>query len=85
MTNSSTRLLIGAVTGLGMMGVSLSVIRGAAAVETVSWSALNYEEAVWLCGTGNLQACEVMYAYEETRSDLRGIRRRPLSSDDVIR
>ena len=84
MANSSTRLLIGAVTGLGMTGVSLSE---AVAVETSanSWSALNYEEAVWLCSTGNLQACDVMYVYEETRSELRGIRSRPLSTHDVIR
>ena len=71
MANSSTRLLIGAVTGLGMTGVSLSE---AAAVETsaVSWSALNYAEAVWLCSTGNLQACEVMYALEMARSGAAG-------------
>ena len=36
MTNSSTRLLMGAVTGLGMSGVSISVIRGAAALEPAS-------------------------------------------------
>ena len=25
----------------------------------LSWTALSYQEAVWLCSTGNLQACEV--------------------------
>ena len=35
------------------------------------WS-LSYQEAVWMCGTGNLQACEVMYAYEMTRSGMSG-------------
>ena len=29
-----------------------------------NWS-LSYQEAAWMCGTGNLQACEVMYAYDE--------------------
>ena len=33
----------------------------------LSWNlyALSYQEAVWMCGTGNLQACDVMYAYDE--------------------
>ena len=35
------------------------------------WS-LSYQEAVWMCGTGNLQACEVMYAYEMARSGMSG-------------
>jgi hypothetical protein len=49
----------------------------------LSWTALSYEEAAWMCSTGNLQACDVMYAYEEARSgDLRGVRRGPLSTDD---
>ena len=41
----------------------------------LSWNlyALSYQEAVWLCGTGNLQACEVMYAYDEmARSGVAG-------------
>jgi hypothetical protein len=29
---------------------------------------LSYQEAVWMCGNGNLQACEVMYAYDIGRS-----------------
>jgi hypothetical protein len=32
-----------------------------------SWS-LNYQEAVWMCNTGDLQACDVMYRYELARS-----------------
>ena len=33
----------------------------------LSWNlyALSYQEAVWMCGTGNLQACDAMYAYDE--------------------
>ena len=31
------------------------------------WS-LSYQEAAWMCGTGDLQACEVMYGYEMARS-----------------
>ena len=31
---------------------------------------LSYQEAVWMCSTGNLQACEVMYAYEMARSGI---------------
>ena len=36
----------------------------------LSWNrnALSYQEAVWMCGTGNFEACDVMYAYELARS-----------------
>jgi hypothetical protein len=52
----------------------------------LSWTALSYQEAVWSCSTSNLQACDVMHAYEEASSgDLRDIRRRPLSTDNFIR
>ena len=37
-----------------------------------NWKALSYQEAAWTCGTGNLQACEVMYAYEMARSGMSG-------------
>ena len=37
-----------------------------------NWKALSYQEAAWMCGTGNLQACEVMYAYEMARSGAAG-------------
>jgi hypothetical protein len=37
-----------------------------------NWNALSYQEAAWICGTGNLQACEVMYAYEMARSGMSG-------------
>jgi hypothetical protein len=30
---------------------------------------LKYEEAAWLCSTGDLQACEVMYVYDMARSN----------------
>lgn len=51
----------------------------------LSWTALSYQEAVWLCSTGDLQACDVMYAYEAAPSELRGVRRGPLSTYDFIR
>ena len=35
------------------------------------WS-LSYQEAVWMCSTGDLQACEVMYSYEMARSGMSG-------------
>ena len=35
------------------------------------WS-LGYQEAVWMCGRGDLQACEVMSAYEMARSGMSG-------------
>jgi hypothetical protein len=37
-----------------------------------NWHALSYQEAAWMCGTGNLQACEVMYAFEMARSGAAG-------------
>ena len=37
-----------------------------------NWNALSYQEAAWMCGTGSLQACEVMYAYEMARSGAAG-------------
>jgi hypothetical protein len=51
----------------------------------LAWTALSYQEAVWLCSAGNLQACDVMYAYQEAPSDLRGVRPGPLSTYDFIR
>jgi hypothetical protein len=54
MPNSSTRLFLGAVTGLGMAGVSVSVIRGAAAVEPppiILPEALINREKLWLSDT----------------------------------
>lgn len=35
-----------------------------------AWSSLSYQESVWLCGGGDLQACEVMYEYEMARSGM---------------
>ena len=32
-----------------------------------NWS-LTYQEAVWMCNTGDLQACDVMYRFESARS-----------------
>jgi hypothetical protein len=61
MTNSSARLLVGAVTGLGMAGVSLSAIRGAAAVETLPLG--EPELLPWLSETdGGSYASEVLTA-----------------------
>jgi hypothetical protein len=31
------------------------------------WS-LSYQEAVWMCSTGDHQACDVVYRYELSRS-----------------
>jgi hypothetical protein len=42
---------------------------------------LSYQEAVWLCGGGDLEACDAMNAYEATP----GARRGPLSTHDFIR
>ena len=39
----------------------------------LSWTALSYEEAAWHCSTGNLQACDVMRAYEEAASEVQGV------------
>jgi hypothetical protein len=39
----------------------------------LAWTALSYEEAAWHCSTGNLQACDVMHAYEEAASGSTGI------------
>jgi hypothetical protein len=50
----------------------------------LSWNlyALSYQEAVWMCGTGNLQACDVMYAYDEmARSGVAGISPADLTGD----
>jgi len=38
----------------------------------LSWTALSYEEAAWLCSNGYLQACDVMYAYETARPGMPG-------------
>ena len=32
-----------------------------------NWS-LSYQEAVWMCSTGDHQACDVTYRYETSRS-----------------
>jgi len=32
-----------------------------------NWS-LTYQEAVWMCSTGDLQACDQMYRFELARS-----------------
>ena len=47
-----------------------------------SWTALSSQEAVWLCGAGDLEACDAMNAYEAASP---GVRRGPLSTDDFIR
>jgi hypothetical protein len=61
MTNSSARLPVGAVTGLGMAGVSLSAIRGAAAVETLPFGEpelLVNRERPWLSETDGRVLCQ---------------------------
>ena len=36
-----------------------------------NWS-LIYQEAVWMCSTGDLQACDTMYRFEMARSAVPG-------------
>ena len=43
---------------------------------------LNYQEAVWMCGTGNLEACDAMHAYEAAPP---GARRAPMITEEVTR
>ena len=43
---------------------------------------LSYHEAVWLCGAGDLEACDAMNAYETAPS---GVRSGPMSTQDFIR
>lgn len=38
----------------------------------LAWTALSYEEAVWMCSVGNLQACDVAYKYETAGSSTSG-------------
>jgi hypothetical protein len=46
-----------------------------------NWS-LSYQEAVWLCGAGDLEACDAMNAYEAAPP---GGKRGPMSTQDFIR
>jgi hypothetical protein len=67
MTNSSTRLLMGAVTGLGMAGISIIVSRGAAALEPASVTEpellINRDKA-WLSDTdGEVGDREQLWRY----------------------
>jgi hypothetical protein len=73
------------VRGLSFAIVSAIFLLPFAYHGAFAWTALSYQEAVWLCSTGNLQACDVMHAYEEAPADLRGERRGPLSTYDFIR
>ena len=43
---------------------------------------LSYQEAVWMCGTGNLEACDAMHAYEAAPP---GAKSGPMSSHDFAR
>ena len=43
---------------------------------------LSYQEAVWLCGAGDLEACDAMNAYEAAPP---GGKRGPMSTQDFIR
>jgi hypothetical protein len=57
------------VKGLKLAVVSATLLLPLASAHGApAWSSLSYQEAVWLCGTGNLQACDVMYAYDMARS-----------------
>jgi hypothetical protein len=43
---------------------------------------LSYQEAVWMCGTGDLEACDAMHAYETAPP---GARRGPMTTEEVSR
>jgi hypothetical protein len=43
---------------------------------------LSYDEAVWMCGAGDLEACNAMNAYEAAPP---GVKRGPMSTQDFIR
>ena len=43
---------------------------------------LSYQEAVWLCGAGDLEACDAMNAYETAPA---GVKRGFMSTQDLIR
>jgi hypothetical protein len=43
---------------------------------------LSYHEAVWLCGAGDLEACDAMNAYETAPA---GVKRGFMSTQDLIR
>jgi hypothetical protein len=43
---------------------------------------LSYQEAVWMCGTGDLEACDAMHAYESAPP---GAKRGPMSTEEVTR
>ena len=43
---------------------------------------LSYHEAVWLCGSGDLEACDAMNAYETAPA---GVKRGFMSTQDLIR
>jgi hypothetical protein len=42
---------------------------------------LSYQEAVWMCGAGNPQACDAVYLYETAPSK---VRRGPISTQVFI-
>jgi hypothetical protein len=44
---------------------------------------LSYQEAVWLCGTGDLEACDAAHAYEAAGP--RGAKSGPMSSQDFAK
>jgi hypothetical protein len=43
---------------------------------------LSYQEAVWLCGAGDVEACDAMHAYEAAPP---GAKRGPMSTHDLVR
>jgi len=43
---------------------------------------LSYQEAVWMCGTGDLEACDAMNAYEAAPP---GVRSGSMSTQDFTR
>jgi hypothetical protein len=43
---------------------------------------LSYQEAVWMCGTGDLEACDAAHAYE---AGPRGAKSGPMSSQDFAK
>ena len=45
----------------------------------LAWTFQSYQEAVWMCGTGDLQACDAMHAYESVPP---GAKRGPMTTQD---
>jgi hypothetical protein len=71
------------VKGLRFAAVSAIVLLSSVYPHSASARTyLSYHEAVWLCGAGDLEACDAMNAYEATPA---GVKRGSMSTQDLIR